>query len=170
MLAFCRRYLPFLVLALPVLASTVLALTAAGCSGGTRPSLHAGSAVDSTATLVVGDATYSLNVACYAAGDDLTAVGVGTDTATGKSVKGLIRGPTSAYVGLMFGDDEYIYEADAKVPLTIQRDGDRLVGEAVSFVRDIDFGSADGASVGVGSVLVECQSLSKDEAPTLTSR
>ncbi len=159
MLAFYRRYS---LLLLP------LALSAAACSGGARASLDAGSAVDSTATLIVGDVTYALDVACYAAGDDLTAVGVGTDAASGKAIKGLIRGPASAYVGLMFGDDEYIYEADAKVPLTIQRDGERLVGDAISFVRDIDLGSADGASVGVGSVLVECSSTSDEVAPTLS--
>jgi hypothetical protein len=119
---------------------------------------------------VVGDVTYALKVACYTLGDDLTAVGIGTDAATGKSVKGLIRGPESAYVGLMFGDDEYIYEADAKVPLTIQRDGDRLVGDAIAFVRDIDLGSANGATVGVGSVVVECSSTSEGIAPTLTTR
>ena len=49
----------------------------------------------------------------------------GIQAATGKAVKGLIRGPANAYVGLMFGDDEYIYEADANVPLTIQRDVSR---------------------------------------------
>jgi hypothetical protein len=159
MLPFCRRCSPLLVL--------VLVLTAAGCSGGTRPILD-GSAIDSTATLVVGDVTYALNVACYAAGDDLTAVGVGTDTASGKSVKGLIRGPARAYIGLMFGDDDYIYEADAKVPLTIQRDGNRLVGGAIAFVRNIDLASADGAPVGVGSVLVECSSTTEGIAPALS--
>ena len=161
MLAFCRRYSPFLLL--------TLAVTAAGCSSGTRPSLDKG-ATDSTATLVVGDVTYALKVGCYTLGEDLTAVGRGTDTTTGKVVRGLIRGPDSAYVGLMFGDDEYIYEADAKVPLTIQRDGDRLFGESIAFVRDIDLGSADGATVGVGSVLVECASTSEGIAPTLTTR
>jgi hypothetical protein len=164
MLAFCRRYLPLL---LPQVLA--LAVTAAACSGGTRPSLD-GSAIDSTATLVVGDVTYALKVACYTLGDDLTAVGIGADAATGKAVKGLIRGPDSAYVGLMFGDDEYIYEADAKVPLTIQRDGDRLVGEEIAFVRDIDLGSADGATVGIGSVVVECSSTREGIAPTLTTR
>ena len=163
MLAFCRRYFPLL---LPLLA---LAVATAGCSGGTRPSLNS-SAIDSTATLVVGDVTYALKVACYTLGDDLTAVGIGNDVATGKAVKGLIRGPDGAYVGLMFGDDEYIYEADAKVPLTIQRDGDRLVGEEIAFVRDIDLGSADGATVGIGSVVVECSSTSEGIAPTLTTR
>lgn len=158
MLAFCRRFLPL---------QLVLAALATGCSGATQSPLDAASAVDSTATLVVGEFTYALDVACYAMGDDLTAVGVGTDAATGKQVKGLIRGPASAYVGLMFGDDEYIYEADAKVPLTIERDGDRLIGADISFVRDIDLGSADGSWVGVGSVTVECRSTSAEVAPTL---
>ena len=164
MLAFCRRYSPLLLL--QVLA---LVIATAGCSGGIRPSLDANT-IDSTATLVVGDVTYALKVACYTLGDDLTAVGIGTDTATGKAVKGMIRGPVSAYVGLMFGDDEYIYEADANVPLAIQRDGDRLVGEEIAFVRDIDLGSADGTTVGVGSVVVECSSTSEGTAPTLTTR
>ena len=164
MLAFCRRYSLLLLLGLPALA-----VTATGCSGGLRPFLDA-NAIDSTATLVVGDVTYALKVACYTLGDDLTAVGIGTDAVTGKAVKGLIRGPESAYVGLMFGDDEYIYEADAKVALTIQRDGDRLFGEEIAFVRDIDLGSADGATVGVGSVVVECSSTSEGIAPTLTTR
>jgi hypothetical protein len=164
MLPVYRRYLLLFV------PPAVLALAAAGCSGGSRAMLEAGSVVDSSATLVVGEVTYALDVACYTAGDDLTAVGVGTDAATGKAVKGLIRGPSSAYVGLMFGDDEYIYEADAKVPLTIQRDGDRLTGDGIAFVRDIDLGSADGESVGVGSIVVECSSTSNAVAPTLGAR
>ncbi|MEO8695314.1 MAG: hypothetical protein ABI658_17445 [Acidimicrobiales bacterium] len=155
---------------LMVPALIVPALVVAGCSAGTRATLDAASVVDSSATLIVGDITYALDVACFSVGDDLTAVGVGTDAATGKAVKGLIHGPASAYVGLMFGDDEYIYEADAKVPLTIQRDGDRLVGDGITFVRDIDLGSADGASVGVGSVVVECSSTRDEVAPTLGSR
>ena len=161
MLAFCRRLPRFSLLGL--LAPAI----ALGCSGGTPSSVGA---VDSTATLVIGDVTYALDVACYATGEDLTAVGVGTDTTTGERVKGLIRGPASAYVGLMFGDDEYIYEADAKVPLTIERDGDRLVGADISFVRDIDLASADSSSVGVGSVDVECRSTNVGVAPTLGAK
>ena len=164
MLAFCRRF-PLLLLGLPALATF-----ATGCSSGTPAALDAAGTVDSTATMVVGDVTYALDVACYAMGDDLTAVGVGTDPSTGSQVKGLIRGPASAYVGLMFGDDEYIYEADAKVPLTIERDGDRLIGNDIAFVRDIDLGSADGPSVGVGSVTVECVSTRAGVAPTLSSK
>ena len=160
MLAFCRRFLPIL-----ALASTVV-----GCSGGTRPTLDAAKVVDSKATLVVADVTYALHIACYSVGDDVTAVGVGTDTATGKVVKALIQGPASPYVGLMFGDDEYIYEADANVELTIQRDGDRLIADGISFVRDIDLDSADGPSVGIGSVLVECTSMLEGTPPTLISR
>jgi len=163
MLAFCRRFLPLSLL-------TVTAFVAAGCSGGSRPSLDPGNAVDSTATLVVGEITYALKVACYELGTDLTAVGIGTDEETGKAVKGLIHGPERAYVGLIFGDDEYIYEADARVPLLIQRDGDRLAGDAITFVRDIDFGSADGAAVGTGSVAVECVSKREGAPPTLSSR
>jgi hypothetical protein len=163
MLAFYRR-LPRCSL-LGLLAPVVVL----GCSG-TPASLDPAGAVDSTATLVIGDVTYALDVECYATGDDLTAVGVGTDAATGERVKGLVRGPASAYVGLMFGDDEYIYEADAKVPLTIERDGDRLVGADIAFVRDIDLGSADGSSVGVGSVNVECRSTTAGVAPTLSSK
>lgn len=159
MLAFCRRFLPL----------CALAVIATGCSGGSRPTLD-GANIDSTATLVIADVTYALDVACYSMGDDLTAVGEGTDAATGSPVKGLIRGPASAYVGLMFGNDEYIYEADATVPLTIQRDGDRLIGDGISFVRDIDLGSAVGSSVGVGSVTVECLSTSTGVAPPLGSR
>ena len=144
MLAFCRQFL-----IAPVLALAVVAPLGA-CSGGSRPSL------DSTATLVVGDVTYQLRVACYESDANLTAVGVGTDAASGKSIKGLIRGPDAAYVGLMFGDDEYIYEADANASLTITRDGDQLAGEAIVFVRDIDLDTADGPVVGTGSVVVDC--------------
>ena len=74
MLAFCRRILPV----------CVVALAAAGCSSGTRPILEA-AVVDSTATVVVGDVTYALEGRVYTVGDDLTAVGVGTDAATGKA-------------------------------------------------------------------------------------
>jgi len=77
MLAFCPRFTTLLVLALT-------ATLAVGCSGGSRPSLDPGNAVDSTATLVVGDVTYALKVACYEVGTDLTAVGTGTDKATGR--------------------------------------------------------------------------------------
>ena len=163
MLAFCRRLLHF---ALGGLLTPAVVL---GCSG-TPAALEGAGAVDSTATLVIGDVTYALDVACYTTGDDLTAVGAGTDDTTGEQFKALIRGPASAYVGLMFGDDEYIYEADAKMPLTIERDGDRLTGTDISFVRDIDLGSADGSPVGVGSVRVECKSTNAGVAPTLRSK
>jgi hypothetical protein len=148
MLAFCRRFLPAVVPALVIVAPA--------CSSGARPSLEGG--VDSTATVVVGDVTYELRVACYESDAELTAVGVGTDGATGKSLKGLVRGPSSSYVGLMFGDDEYIYEPDANVALTIRRDGDRLLGDEIPFVRDVDLDSAEGTAVGIGSVVVECAS------------
>ena len=88
MLAFCRRY--FLLSLLHVL---VLAVATAGCSGGIRPSLDA-STIDSTATLVVGDLTYTLKVACYTFGEDLTAVGIGTDAATGPAAG---TGPATAH-------------------------------------------------------------------------
>ena len=160
MLAFCPRFTTLLVLALT-------ATLAVGCSGGSRPSLDPGNAVDSTATLVVGDVTYALKVACYEVGTDLTAVGTGTDKATGKALKGLIHGPDSAYVGLIFGADEDIYEADAHVPLTLQRDGDRLTGDAIAFVRDIDLDSAEGQAAGTGSVVVACSSMRDGPPPTL---
>jgi hypothetical protein len=160
MLAFCRRFLPLL----------VFSLTAACCSGGWRPSLDPGNAVDSSATVVVGDVAYALKVACYELGEDLTAVGVGTDSVTGKALKGWIHGPAGPYVGLIFGDDEYIYEADANVPLTITRDGDGLVSDAVSFVRDIDLGTANGSAVGTGSLQVQCSSKRAGEPPTRSSR
>ena len=153
MLAFYR---PFL--AAPALALVIIAPIVVACSGASRPSLETAGAIDSTATLVVGDVTYELRVACYESDTNLTAVGVGTDNASGKSLKGLIRGPEAAYVGLMFGDDEYIYEADANTTLTIQRDGDRLAGAAIAFVSDIDLDTADGAAVGTGSVVVDCVS------------
>jgi hypothetical protein len=159
MLAFCRR---FLLLCL-------LAMIATGCSDDLQPELD-GARIDSTATFVIGDVTYALEVVCYSNGDELTAVGAGIDAATESPVKGMIRGPAGAYVGLMFGDDEYIYEADATVPLTIQRDGNRLIGDGISFVRDIDLGSAGGSSVGVGSVTVECLSMNTGAAPPLSSR
>jgi len=82
----------------------------------------------------------------------------------------LIRGPDNAYVGLIFGADEYIYEADAHVPLTLQRDGDRLTGDAVAFVRDVDLDSAEGEAVGAGSVVVACSSLRKGPPPTLETQ
>jgi hypothetical protein len=160
MLAFCPRFSILLVLA----ATVVLA---AGCSSGTQPSLDPGNAFDSTATLVIGDVTYALKVACYELGPDLTVVGTGTDKATGKAVKGLIHGPERACVGLVFGSDEYIYEADAHVPLTIERDGGRLTGDAISFVRNVDLASAQGEAVGTGSVTVECSSTSAGAAPTI---
>ena len=152
MLAFCRRFLTAPALALVIVAP------AGACSGGSRPSLDSPGVIDSTATLVVGEVTYQLRVACYESDANLTAVGVGTDVASGKSIKGLIRGPDAAYVGLMFGDDEYIYEADANTALTIARDGDRLAGDAIAFVRDIDLDTADGPAVGTGSVVVDCMS------------
>jgi hypothetical protein len=151
MLAFCRQFLTA-----PALALVIVALVGA-CSGDSQPTLEAG-ALDSTATLVVGDVTYELRVACYEADANLTAVGVGTDAESGKPIKGLVRGPDAAYVGLMFGDDEYIYEADANTPLTIARDGDRLAGEAVAFVRDIDLDTAAGSAIGSGSIVVDCVS------------
>jgi hypothetical protein len=159
MLAFCRRFLLL----------CVLAVIAIGCSNDLQPELD-GARIDSKATFVIADVTYALDVACYSNGDELTAVGAGIDAATGSPVKGMIRGPAGAYVGLMFGDDEYIYEADATIPLTIQRDGDRLSGDGISFVRDIDLGSAGGSSVGVGSVSVECLSKNAGVAPPLSSR
>jgi hypothetical protein len=160
MLAFCRRFLPLL----------VLSVTTASCSGGFRPTLDAANTVDSSATIVIADVTYPLKVVCYEVGDDLTAVGVGTDSATGKAVKVWIHGPASAYVGLIFGDDEYIYEPDAGVALTLERDGDRLAGQGITFVRDIDLGSAQGSPVGSGSVDVVCASLRAGPPPSVPSR
>jgi hypothetical protein len=128
------------------------------CSDGSRRALERSTDIDSTATVVVGDVTYELRVACYEADEDLIAVGVGDDETSGKALKGLVRGPSAAYVGLMFGDDEYIFEADANSVLTIARDGNRLAGDGIPFVRDVDLDSADGASVGTGSVRVECTS------------
>lgn len=152
MLAFCRRFMTALVAVLVVIPMV------AACSGASRPSLDAAGAMDSKATVIVGDVTYQLQVACYETDANLTAVGIGTDAASKKSIKGLIRGPEAAYVGLMFGNDEYIVEADARAELTIQRDGDRLAGESIAFVRGIDLDTADGSDEGSGSVVVECAS------------
>lgn len=160
MLAFCRRFLPLL----------PLSLIAVSCSSGFRPSLDAANTVDSLATVIIGDVTYPLKVVCYEVGNDLTAVGVGTDSATGKALKVYIHGPAGAYVGLIFGADEYIYEPDANVALTIERDGDRLLGSAISFVRDIDLGSANRSPVGAGSIDVECASKRAGPPPTVSTR
>jgi hypothetical protein len=122
--------------------------------------------VDSKATVVVGDANFELRAACYEADGELTVVGEGTDPGSGKPIKGMIRGPSAAYVGLMFGNDEYIYEADANADPTLERDGNRLAGDGITFVRDIDLDSAEGSPAGTGSVLVECKSIKTGTAPS----
>lgn len=148
-------------------AAALVAAVAAGCSGDGSPSLgpFEGDAAPN-ARVTVDGTVYAFLAQCYDDGQVFEARGVTVDAKTGTPVRMLVRiAPRESYVGLVFGDNDFVIEPSLDEGLTLARDGDRVRGERIAFVRDLDFRTQTATPVGTGSLQLDCPGVTPGAPP-----
>jgi hypothetical protein len=148
-------------------ATALVAAVPAACSGDGGPSLgpFEGDATPN-ATVTVDGTAYAFLAQCYDDGQVFEARGVTVDAKTGAPVRMLVRiAPRESYVGLVFGDNDFVIEPSLDEGLVLTREGDRVRGDGIAFVRDLDFRTQTAAPAGTGSLLLDCPGVTPGSPP-----
>jgi hypothetical protein len=149
---------------------------AAGCGGSDEAATPADVLADggSVAQVTIDGVAYDFVVDCYDAGaGSVVVVGAGEepDAAVAEDVEGdgersethiLVQAYLGdSYLGVTVepdheGEPEVVYEASLDDELDLVLESDVIEADAITFVRNLDLATGDGATVGGGSLRVTC--------------